>query len=109
MQTAGGDIHTTSSAEYIVEGVKRHKRGAALVLAALVVAIAALAYFYFVRSGKAVNQFGGRYAVRQCQQRPEHGVSLGRHQREPDQRFVAAPATESHRAQLDLQVQGQGD
>ncbi|MCA1556239.1 MAG: protein kinase, partial [Acidobacteria bacterium] len=51
-QAAGGDIHTTSSAEYIVEGVKRHKRGAALALAALVLAIVGVAYFYFVRSAK---------------------------------------------------------
>ena len=53
MQTAGGDIHTTSSAEYIVEEIKRHKRGAALMLAALVLAIAGVAYLYFVRSSKA--------------------------------------------------------
>jgi serine/threonine-protein kinase len=51
-QAAGGDIHTTSSAEYIVEGVKRHKRGAGLVLAALVVAIVAFTYLAFVRSAK---------------------------------------------------------
>ena len=53
MQTVGGDIHTTSSAQYIVEGVKRHKSGAVLVASALVVAIAALGYFLFVRSAKA--------------------------------------------------------
>ncbi|MBA3767118.1 MAG: protein kinase, partial [Acidobacteria bacterium] len=52
-QAAGGDIHTTSSAEYIVTEIKRHKRGAGLVLAALVVAIAGLAYFYFVQSTEA--------------------------------------------------------
>jgi serine/threonine protein kinase/tetratricopeptide (TPR) repeat protein len=52
-QAAGGDIHTTSSAQYIVEGVKRHKRGAGLVLAALVVAIVAFTYLAFVRSAKA--------------------------------------------------------
>jgi TolB-like protein/predicted Zn-dependent protease len=51
-QTAGGDIHTTSSAEYIVTEIEHHKRGALLVLAVLVVAIAGLA-FYFARSGKA--------------------------------------------------------
>ncbi|MDQ3252946.1 MAG: protein kinase, partial [Acidobacteriota bacterium] len=50
---AGGDLHTTSSAEYIVTEIKRHKRGAGLVLAALVVAIAGLAYFYFVQSTEA--------------------------------------------------------
>jgi serine/threonine-protein kinase len=52
--TAGGDIHKTSSAQYIVEGVKRHKRGAALILAAFV-AIAALGYFFFVRSKVSIN------------------------------------------------------
>jgi serine/threonine protein kinase/TolB-like protein/Flp pilus assembly protein TadD len=51
-QTAGGDIHTTSSAEYIVTEIEHHKRGALLVLAVLVVAIAGFA-FYFARSGKA--------------------------------------------------------
>jgi serine/threonine protein kinase/TolB-like protein/Flp pilus assembly protein TadD len=52
-QEAGGDIHTTSSAEYIVTEIKRHKLGAAMVLAVLLSAIAGLAYFYSVRSGKA--------------------------------------------------------
>jgi serine/threonine protein kinase/TolB-like protein/Tfp pilus assembly protein PilF len=51
-QTAGGEIHTTSSAEYIVTEVKGHKRGALLVLAVLAVAIAGLAS-YFALSGKA--------------------------------------------------------
>jgi TolB-like protein len=50
---AGGDIHTTSSAEYVVTGIRRHKLGAALVLGALVAAIAGLAYFYSVWGGKA--------------------------------------------------------
>src|SRR5256714_4081778 len=55
-QTAGGDIHTTSSAEYIATEIKRHKRVALLVLSVLVAAIAGLAYFYFVRGGKvAIN------------------------------------------------------
>ena len=48
-QEAGGDIHTTSSAEYIVEGVKRHKRGALAALAALVAVAAAVAYFVYSR------------------------------------------------------------
>jgi eukaryotic-like serine/threonine-protein kinase len=43
----------TSSAQIILGEVKRHKRGVALVLAALVVAIAGFAYFFYVRSGKA--------------------------------------------------------
>jgi serine/threonine-protein kinase len=52
-RAAGSDVHTTSSAEYVVAGIKRHKLGAALVLAALVAAIAGLAYFYSVWGGKA--------------------------------------------------------
>jgi serine/threonine-protein kinase len=48
-------IHTTtSSAEYIVGEIKQHKRGAVLVLAALLVAILSLAYFsYFAKSNTA--------------------------------------------------------
>jgi serine/threonine protein kinase/Flp pilus assembly protein TadD len=45
--------HPTSSAEYIVTGIKRHKRVAVLTLAALAVAVAAAAYFYSLRSGRA--------------------------------------------------------
>ena len=46
--------HPTSSAEYIVNEIKHHKRGAALVLAMLLVAFAGLVYFfYFAQSGKA--------------------------------------------------------
>jgi eukaryotic-like serine/threonine-protein kinase len=51
---AASDIHTTSSAEYIISEIKRHKRGAALLLAMLLVAIAGLGYFfYFAKSGRA--------------------------------------------------------
>lgn len=52
-RAAGDDVHATSSAEYVVKGIRRHKLGAALVLAALVAAIAGLAYFYSVRGGGA--------------------------------------------------------
>ncbi|HEV2706991.1 MAG TPA: protein kinase, partial [Pyrinomonadaceae bacterium] len=52
-QAAGGAIHTTSSAEYIATEIKRHKLGVTLALAALVLAIAGLAYFFFVRGGGA--------------------------------------------------------
>ena len=57
LATAGGDIHTTSSAQYIVEGVKRHKRGAALILAASVAiaALSAFAYFFFLRNKPPIN------------------------------------------------------
>jgi serine/threonine protein kinase/Tol biopolymer transport system component len=42
-QSAAATAHSTSSAEYIVTQIKRHKRGAAVVLATLVVGLAALA------------------------------------------------------------------
>ena len=45
----GGGIHTTSSAEYIVTEIKRHKRGAALVLAALLLATFGVGYFAYSR------------------------------------------------------------
>jgi TolB-like protein/Flp pilus assembly protein TadD len=44
--------HATSSAKYIITGIKRHKRVAALTLAALAVAVAAATYFYSLRSGR---------------------------------------------------------
>jgi serine/threonine protein kinase/tetratricopeptide (TPR) repeat protein len=55
-QTGGaGDIHTTaSSAEYLVHEIRQHKRGAALVSGALLLAIVGLGYFfYFAGGGKA--------------------------------------------------------
>jgi serine/threonine-protein kinase len=52
-QVAGSDIHKTSSAEYIVTEIKRHKRSAALVLAAFVLAILGVGYTYFMGSSKA--------------------------------------------------------
>ncbi len=42
---------STLSAEYLISGIKQHKRGAALALPALAVAVAAAAYFYSLRSG----------------------------------------------------------
>jgi serine/threonine-protein kinase len=47
----GAAVRATSSAEYIVSEITRHKRGAAL--AALVLAIAGGAYLYFAQGGKA--------------------------------------------------------
>ena len=49
----GGTPNTrpTSSAEYLVTEIKRHKRGATLATAAVVIAVAAMAYFYFARNG----------------------------------------------------------
>lgn len=48
-----GAAHPTSSAEYLISGIKQHKRSAALVLAALAVAVAAATYFYSLRGGGA--------------------------------------------------------
>jgi eukaryotic-like serine/threonine-protein kinase len=47
------EAHPTSSAEYLISGIKQHKRVAALALTALAVAVAAAAYFYSSRSGGA--------------------------------------------------------
>ncbi|HYE66825.1 MAG TPA: serine/threonine-protein kinase, partial [Pyrinomonadaceae bacterium] len=44
---------STRSAEYLISGIKQHKRGAALALAALAVAVAAATYFYSLRGGGA--------------------------------------------------------
>ncbi|MDQ3258964.1 MAG: protein kinase, partial [Acidobacteriota bacterium] len=46
-QTGGGH-HTTSSAEYVVTEIRRHKRGALLVLAALIAVTSAVAYFAYL-------------------------------------------------------------
>ena len=50
-----GDVataHTTSSAEYLVSEIKRHKRGAVLVAATVFVAVAAVAYLLYPASGR---------------------------------------------------------
>ncbi len=44
---AAGDIHTTSSAEYIVGEIKRHKTASVVVLAILLLAVGALGVWYF--------------------------------------------------------------
>ncbi|MEK6284837.1 MAG: protein kinase [Acidobacteriota bacterium] len=52
----GATARTTSSAEYLVSEIKRHKRGAVLAAAAVVVAVAAVAYFFYpARSGEAID------------------------------------------------------
>jgi len=49
-------VRSTSAAEYLVDQIKRHRRGAALALAAALIAIAATAYFfYFTASGKPID------------------------------------------------------
>ena len=42
-----GTLHTTSSAEYILSEIKRHKTGAALALFTLIVALSAIVYFSY--------------------------------------------------------------
>ncbi len=46
---------TTSSAEYLVNEIKQHKRGLAVVLGALVLTFAGLMYFYFARGSKTTS------------------------------------------------------
>src|SRR5438876_8022488 len=48
---AVGMARPTSSAEYLVGEIKRHKRGVVLTAAAIVIAFAAVAYFFVARSG----------------------------------------------------------
>jgi serine/threonine-protein kinase len=48
-----GDIHTTSSAEYIVQQVRRHQRGFLVGVTALVLATAAAGYFIWSRRANA--------------------------------------------------------
>jgi serine/threonine protein kinase len=54
-----GDVatRTTSSVDYLVREIKRHKRGAVLAAAAVVVVIAAIAYFFYPTSrvGEAID------------------------------------------------------
>lgn len=42
---------STSSVEYLIGEIKRHKRGSALATAAIVIAVTAFAFFYVARSG----------------------------------------------------------
>src|SRR5205085_509445 len=42
-----GIAHPTSSAEYIVSEIKRHKRGVVIALATLVIAVATAVYFFY--------------------------------------------------------------
>jgi eukaryotic-like serine/threonine-protein kinase len=54
-----GDVasaRSTSSAEYLISEIKRHKRGAVLAAAAVVVAVAAIAYYFYpARVGEAID------------------------------------------------------
>jgi serine/threonine protein kinase/tetratricopeptide (TPR) repeat protein len=54
IQTLGVDIHRTSSAEYLFNQVRRHKRGAALALITFLVAATILLYLVAFRARPAV-------------------------------------------------------
>jgi eukaryotic-like serine/threonine-protein kinase len=49
-ETVALQSHPTSSAEYLVSEIKRHKRSVAITAAAAVIVLAAVAYFYFNRN-----------------------------------------------------------
>src|SRR5205085_10344941 len=46
-----GIAHPTSSAEYLVGEIKRHKRGVVIALATLMIAVAASVYFFYFAKG----------------------------------------------------------
>ena len=48
--TRGAQMHTTSSAEYVVSGIKQHKLAAVVVLFALVIAAAGLGFYLHARN-----------------------------------------------------------
>ncbi|MBA3569981.1 MAG: protein kinase, partial [Pyrinomonadaceae bacterium] len=45
----------TSSAKYLISGIKRHQKAVALTVAMLIIALAASAYFHFARSDTTIN------------------------------------------------------
>jgi serine/threonine protein kinase/tetratricopeptide (TPR) repeat protein len=54
VQTTGIDIHTTSSAEYLVNQVRQHKRAVGLGLISFLIAAAIVVYFVALKSKRAV-------------------------------------------------------
>src|SRR6185295_17720680 len=50
--TESGALRPASSAEYLISEIKQHKRGVAMVLSAIVIAAAAVAYFALGSSNK---------------------------------------------------------
>src|SRR5207245_1520583 len=48
-----GEVHPSSSAEYIATEIKRHKRATTVVLVILLLAVAGFSSFYFIRTGRA--------------------------------------------------------
>ena len=57
LATSSGDVaaRTTSSAEYLVSGIKQHKKSAIAAVTLLVIAIATLAYLFYPASSRAMN------------------------------------------------------
>src|SRR5205085_3795366 len=52
-QATEQSARSTSSAGYLVNQIKRHKRSAAITMVALVIAVAALAYFSYFKHNRA--------------------------------------------------------
>ncbi|HUQ32217.1 MAG TPA: serine/threonine-protein kinase, partial [Pyrinomonadaceae bacterium] len=53
----GADVRTTSSAEYLIDGIRRHKRGFAIAtLMVLLVAAVGVGYWFFVRHSSNASQ-----------------------------------------------------
>src|SRR5258706_4037695 len=50
------EAHRSSSAEYIVNGIKQHRKGAAIAAGALLVVFATVSIFYFARSTPALTE-----------------------------------------------------
>src|SRR5207247_10455183 len=51
-RTTFGSAHPTSSAEYLVSEIKRHKRGFFIAAATLTIAVVAVGYFYFAAKSR---------------------------------------------------------
>src|SRR5207253_7367575 len=52
LQSGGTGAHPTSSAEYLVSEIKRHKRGVFIAAATLTIAVVAVGYFYFAAKSR---------------------------------------------------------
>ena len=107
-----GDVATarpTSSVEYLMSMIKRHKRGALLTAAAVFIAIAAVVYFSYPTSSGERDRFGGGVALCKRERRSQHRIPLGRNQRQHHQQTLATAQPESQLAQLGLALQGTAD
>ena len=100
---------STSSAEYFISEIKRHKRGSALATAAIVIAVGAVVYFYvgrsgyFAASGEAIDSVAVLPFVN-VSANPDDGISLGRDQRRYHQQSFAIARAEGDVAQLSLAI-----